>query len=116
MVTVDKNIELCRMPTIEGVKGAISALSRDSAGGPDGFTAVFYQKCWYIVGEDIFNMLLEKNLPSLISSNQSGFVKGRSIFEYIILTHEVVTDLRLKEKPTNVLIKLDRGTAYHRVS
>lgn len=37
---------------------------------------------------------LEKILPALISSNQSGFVKGRSIFENILLTQEIVTDIR----------------------
>lgn len=30
--------------------------------------------------------ILEKILPSLISSNQSGFIKGRNIFENILLT------------------------------
>lgn len=59
---------------------------------------------------------LEKILHSLISSNQSGFVKGRSIFENILLTQEIVTDIRLREKLANVVIKLDMTKAYDRVS
>ncbi|XP_075087590.1 uncharacterized protein LOC142169603 [Nicotiana tabacum] len=59
---------------------------------------------------------LEKILPSLISSNQSGFVKGRSIFETILLTQEIVTYIRLREKPANVVIKLNMEKAYDRVS
>lgn len=59
---------------------------------------------------------LEKFLPSLISSNQSGFVKGRSIFENILLTREIVTDIRLRSKPANVVIKLDMAKAYDKVS
>ncbi|XP_075101068.1 uncharacterized protein LOC142176735 [Nicotiana tabacum] len=59
---------------------------------------------------------LEKFLPSLISSNQSGFVKGRSIFENIILTQEIVIGIRLRGKPTNVVFKLDIANAYDRVS
>nr|XP_033515384.1 secreted RxLR effector protein 78-like [Nicotiana tomentosiformis] len=58
----------------------------------------------------------EKILPSLISPNQSGFVKGRSIFENILLTHEIVTDIRLRGKPANVVIKLAMAKEYDRVS
>nr|XP_009600457.1 uncharacterized protein LOC104095914 [Nicotiana tomentosiformis] len=39
---------------------------------------------------------LEKFLPSFISPNQSGFVKGRSIFENILLTQEIITDIRMR--------------------
>lgn len=59
---------------------------------------------------------LEKVLPSLISPNQSGFVKGRSIFENILLTQEIVTDIRLRGKPAKVVINLDIAKAYDRVS
>ncbi|XP_070037047.1 uncharacterized protein [Nicotiana tomentosiformis] len=48
MVTMDLNLELCKFPTIEEVKGAVFALSGDSASGPDGFTGVFYQHYWDI--------------------------------------------------------------------
>nr|XP_016471965.1 PREDICTED: uncharacterized protein LOC107794026 [Nicotiana tabacum] len=165
MVTMEQNMELCRFPTIKEVNGAVFALGGESASGPDGFTGLFYQSCWDIVGEDIFNMLqqfyvgaslpksithtnlvllpkkpqvqtfydlrpislsnfinkvifrvlhdrLETILPSLISSNQSGFVKGRSIFENILLTHEIITDIRLRWKPANVVIKIDMAKAY----
>ncbi|XP_075103555.1 uncharacterized protein LOC142178123 [Nicotiana tabacum] len=59
---------------------------------------------------------LEKIFPPLISSNQSGFVKGRTIFENMLLTQEIVTDIRLRGKPANVVIKLDMAKAYDRVS
>ncbi|XP_070042828.1 uncharacterized protein [Nicotiana tomentosiformis] len=59
---------------------------------------------------------LEKIFPPLISSNQSGFVKGRTIFENMLLTQEIVTDIRLREKPANVVIKLYMAKAYDRVS
>ncbi|XP_019226229.1 PREDICTED: uncharacterized protein LOC109207710 [Nicotiana attenuata] len=127
IVTMSQNLELCKFPTIDEVKSAVFALSGDSTSGPDGFTGSFYPHCWDIVGEDIFRLLieyyggaslpkLEKILPSLISANQSGFVKGRSIFENILLTQEIVTDIRLRGKPANVVIKLDMAKAYDRVS
>ncbi|XP_060202715.1 uncharacterized protein LOC132631129 [Lycium barbarum] len=59
---------------------------------------------------------LDKILPSLISSNQSSFVKGRSIIENVLLTQEIVTDIRNRGKPANVVIKLDMDKAYDRVS
>ncbi|XP_070034275.1 uncharacterized protein [Nicotiana tomentosiformis] len=57
MVTTDYNLELCRYPTLEEVKKAVFALSGDSASGVDGFTGLFHQKCWDIVGADIFMMV-----------------------------------------------------------
>lgn len=59
---------------------------------------------------------IEGYLPKLISFNQSGFVKGRSIIENVLLTQEIVTEIRKKGKPANVVIKLDMAKAYDRVS
>lgn len=43
-------------------------------------------------------------------------MKGRSIFENILLAQEIVTDIRLRGKPANVIIKLDMAKACDRVS
>ncbi|XP_070041384.1 secreted RxLR effector protein 78-like [Nicotiana tomentosiformis] len=59
---------------------------------------------------------LERLLPSLISLNQSGFVKGRIIFENILLIQEIITDIRKRGTPANIVIKLDMTKAYDRVS
>ncbi|XP_070029963.1 uncharacterized protein [Nicotiana sylvestris] len=60
---------------------------------------------------------LDKFLPSLISEEQSGFVKGRNIVENILLTQEIVTDIRLRTKAgPNVILKLDMTKAYDRIS
>ncbi|XP_075101596.1 uncharacterized protein LOC142177036 [Nicotiana tabacum] len=45
MVTMDQNLELSRLPTIEEVRAAVFELSGESASGPDGFTGLFYQTC-----------------------------------------------------------------------
>ncbi|XP_075103594.1 uncharacterized protein LOC142178164 [Nicotiana tabacum] len=45
MVTMDQNLVLSRLPTIEEVRAAIFELSGESASGPDGFTGLFYQTC-----------------------------------------------------------------------
>ncbi|XP_019237891.1 PREDICTED: uncharacterized protein LOC109218029 [Nicotiana attenuata] len=139
IVIMEQNLELSRLLTIEEVRIAVFELSGESASGIDGFTGLFYQTCWDVIGADIYNMVLhfyggaalpksithtnlllvpkkprvetfsdlrrislsnfinkvlsrvlhdrlEIFLPSLISPNQSGFMKGRSIFENILLT------------------------------
>ncbi|XP_060182863.1 uncharacterized protein LOC132612790 [Lycium barbarum] len=47
-------------------------------------------------------------------AHQSGFVKGRSIVENILLAQEIVHDIRIRGKPANVVIKLDMEKAYDR--
>ncbi|XP_060216810.1 GDSL esterase/lipase At5g03980-like [Lycium barbarum] len=42
--------------------------------------------------------------------------KGRCIIENVLLTQEIVADIRLREKPANVVLKLDMEKAYDRVS
>ncbi|XP_075101861.1 uncharacterized protein LOC142177287 [Nicotiana tabacum] len=169
MVTMEQNLELSRLPTIKEVRAIVFELSGESASGLDGFTGLFYQTCWDVIGADIHNMVLhfyggaalpksithtnlvllpkkprvetfsnlrpislsnfinkvlsrvlhdrlESFFPSLITLNQFGFVKGWSIFENILLTQEIVTDIRLRGKPANVVIKLDMAKAYDRVS
>nr|XP_016444849.1 PREDICTED: uncharacterized protein LOC107770100 [Nicotiana tabacum] len=60
---------------------------------------------------------LVKFLPSVISEEHSGFVKGRNIVENILLTQEIVTDIRLRTKAgPNVILKLDMTKAYDRLS
>ncbi|XP_070003073.1 uncharacterized protein [Nicotiana sylvestris] len=60
---------------------------------------------------------LVKFLPILISEEQSGFVKGRNIVENILLTKEIVTNIKLRTKAgPNVILKLDMTKAYDRLS
>ncbi|KAL0313791.1 UNVERIFIED_CONTAM: hypothetical protein Sangu_2223500 [Sesamum angustifolium] len=50
---------LSMKPTIEEVKCAVFDISPDSAAGPDGFSAHFFQVCWDIIGEDLFEAVLD---------------------------------------------------------
>ncbi|XP_075084856.1 uncharacterized protein LOC142168095 [Nicotiana tabacum] len=142
MVTMDQNLELSRLPTIEEVRASSFELSGESASGPDGFTGLFYQTCWDVIDVDIHNMVLHfyggATLPKSITHTNlvlqpkkprveifsnlrlislSNFInKGRSIFENILSTQEIITDIRLRGKPGNVVIKLDMAKANDRVS
>lgn len=55
-------------------------------------------------------------LLSIISSNQSRFVKGRCIIKIALLTQEIVTSIKKRGKSVNVILKLDMTVAYDRVS
>lgn len=44
-----------------------------------------------------------------------GFVKGRSITENVLLAQEIISNIRLRGKISNVVIKLDMAKAYHRL-
>ncbi|KAH0698682.1 hypothetical protein KY284_012897 [Solanum tuberosum] len=55
-------------------------------------------------------------LPDIISRNQSGFIKGRSKTENVLLTQEIVRDINRRNKFHNVVVKLDMEKAYDRVS
>lgn len=46
-------------------------------------------------------------LPSLISSSQTGFVKGRRLIENVLLAQEIIRDIKIRAKNVNVVIKLD---------
>ncbi|XP_070021920.1 uncharacterized protein [Nicotiana sylvestris] len=60
---------------------------------------------------------LVKFLPILISEEQSGFVKGMNIVVNILLTQEIVTDIRLRTKAgPNVILKLYMTKVYDRLS
>ncbi|XP_060196264.1 uncharacterized protein LOC132637519 [Lycium barbarum] len=54
------------------------------------------------------------NLSGSSASGLDGFVLGRSIIENVLLAEEIVTDIRKRGKPANVVIKLDMAKAYDR--
>ncbi|XP_059295493.1 uncharacterized protein LOC132048825 [Lycium ferocissimum] len=169
MIKLEDNVLLEEQPSMEEVKKVVFELSSDSACGPDGFSGIFYQKCWEVIKVDVFNVVkaffeghtlhksinhtklvllpkknvvesfsnmrpiglsnfidkvisrvvhdrLDRLLPAVISSNQSGFVKGRNIIENMLLTQEIITDIRRRGKLANIVIKLDMTKAYDRVS
>ncbi|XP_027157156.1 uncharacterized protein LOC113758547 [Coffea eugenioides] len=54
-----ENSELHKLPTMEELKEVIFSMSQDSAPGPDGFSAGFYQASWVIICEDLLDAVLE---------------------------------------------------------
>uniref|UniRef100_M0ZKY9 RNA-directed DNA polymerase (Reverse transcriptase) n=1 Tax=Solanum tuberosum TaxID=4113 RepID=M0ZKY9_SOLTU len=55
-------------------------------------------------------------LPEIISTNQTSFVRGRSITENVLLAREIIRDIHRRDKLHNVVVKLGMAKAYDRVS
>ncbi|XP_049406447.1 uncharacterized protein LOC125870147 [Solanum stenotomum] len=55
-------------------------------------------------------------LSNLFLENQSGFVRGRSISENIMLAQEIIQGIKKPKEGDNVVIKQDMAKAYDRVS
>lgn len=55
-------------------------------------------------------------LANIISPNQSGFVRGRSISEKIMLAQEIIHGIKKPNDGDNVVTKLDMAKASDRIS
>lgn len=53
LVSIEENATLIAIPKASEIKQAVFSLNPNSAPGPDGYSGLFYQKCWDIVGRDV---------------------------------------------------------------
>jgi len=59
LVTENTNKLLTLLPSIDEIHNAVFSMNKDSAPGPDGFGAFFFQTYWSIIKEDVCNEVLE---------------------------------------------------------
>ncbi|KAL2481397.1 Uncharacterized protein Adt_34363 [Abeliophyllum distichum] len=59
LVSDEDNLQLNRIPTLAEVREAIFSIDPDSVAGPDGFSSHFFQKCWDIISDDVFQAVLD---------------------------------------------------------
>ncbi|XP_070026250.1 uncharacterized protein [Nicotiana sylvestris] len=89
----DDNEKLSAPPTLEEIKDIIFSMSIHNAPGPDGISGKFYQSCTEI--PKAFTHTCLTLIPKkLISPSLTGFIKGRSITDNIILTQEMVHNIK----------------------
>ncbi|XP_019231693.1 PREDICTED: uncharacterized protein LOC109212501 [Nicotiana attenuata] len=71
----------------------------------------------FFCGQELPKFVTHTNLVLFPKKKEAGFVKGRSIAENILLTQEIITDIRMRTKAgPNVVLKLDMMKAYDRLS
>jgi hypothetical protein len=59
LITDRINDMLTNIPSMEEIKSAVFSLNNDSAPGPDGFGACFFQTYWDIISQDVINAVLQ---------------------------------------------------------
>ncbi|KAL2453200.1 Uncharacterized protein Adt_49302 [Abeliophyllum distichum] len=59
LVSDEDNLQLNRIPTLAEVREAIFSIDPDSVAGSDGFFSHFFQKCWDIISDDVFQAVLD---------------------------------------------------------
>lgn len=56
-VSSDQNLALTAAPSLEEIWEAAFALDPNSSPGPDGFGRSFYHTCWYIISNDVHDVI-----------------------------------------------------------
>lgn len=59
LVSADQNHALLKPITMNEVHEAVLQIDPESCFGSDGFSRLFFQKCWHIIGEDVFAAVQE---------------------------------------------------------
>nr|XP_027096084.1 uncharacterized protein LOC113715980 [Coffea arabica] len=58
-ITAADNMMFQQLPSLQEVKEVVFSMSKDSAPGPDGFGAGFYQECWSIIHRELLEAVQE---------------------------------------------------------
>ena len=94
----------------EEIHSALMEMNGDKAPGPDGFTMVFWQRCWALVKEEVLELFkefyeqsafikllakvlanrLKKVIERVVSTDQNAFVMGRQILDASLIANEVI--------------------------
>ena len=75
LVSVEDNKNLNRPISLEEVRTVVFNMSPDKSPGPDGFQAFFFQKCWDILGEDLWRAIeASRNGGSLLAEINYSFI------------------------------------------
>ncbi|PKU80044.1 putative mitochondrial protein [Dendrobium catenatum] len=78
---------------------------------PISLCTVFYK----LISKVLVNRL-SVLLPKLVSPNQMGFIKGRTIVDNILIAQEFCQDLDIKTRGGNMILKLDIAKAYDNIN
>ncbi|XP_057786281.1 uncharacterized protein LOC131003750 [Salvia miltiorrhiza] len=101
-LTLDHKSALVTCPTATEIKAVVFAMDKDSAPGPDGFGVI----------AKILAIRLNAAAATIVSSNQFGFILGRSIHECITLAFEGANCMERSLHGKNMALKVDIHKAF----
>ncbi|XP_060210576.1 uncharacterized protein LOC132637514 [Lycium barbarum] len=85
LIREEDNILLAAQPTMEEVHKAVFELNGDSACGPDGFSGIFYQKCWEVIKADVHSVVKAffegQTLPKSITHTNLVLLPKKNVVE-----------------------------------
>lgn len=64
LVTDQDNVQLNKLFTLDEMKAVVFSLKANKVPGPNGFTTLFFQKCWDFIGNDLLKALEESRTSS----------------------------------------------------
>ncbi|CAN1793302.1 Transposon TX1 uncharacterized 149 kDa protein, partial [Linum perenne] len=129
-----ENNSLCAIPSDDEIRKVFFNMPKGKSPGPDGFPIEFYIKAWPVIDvmksfrpiaccnvlyKGISKLLANKMsevLPSVISRNQSAFVKGRLMGDNIMLAHELVKGYNRARISPRATVKIDLMKAFDSVN
>ncbi|CAL2227339.1 unnamed protein product [Prunus armeniaca] len=138
VISDDINASLLAPISNEEIRITVFQMVALKSPGPDGFSGIFYQKYWSIVGNDVCRLvknffsntmsmetlnrteiaLIPKPfLDKFISPQQCAFIPGRQIQDNVLVAHEAFHSLKIRRK-TKIFemgLKLDMSKAYDRI-
>lgn len=75
LVTLDHNAMLMRPIEHEEVEEAVFQMEKGKAPGPDGFTVDFFQQCWDLVKEEVWEIVEEsRRIGRVLKAFNSTFL------------------------------------------
>ncbi|XP_060210656.1 uncharacterized protein LOC132637608 [Lycium barbarum] len=85
LIIEEDNILLAEQPTMEEVQKVVFELNGDSSCGPDGFSGIFYQKCWEVIKADVFSVVKDffegQTLPKSITHTNLVLLPKKNVVE-----------------------------------
>ena len=118
LITIEDNKALNKPITLEEVRMIIFNMNPDKSPGLDGFQAFFYQKCWDIIGIDLWNtieaswkagsLLSKINYSFLVSSPKNLGPKTLEDFSHITLCNTIykIFSKILANRLKSILLKI----------
>ncbi|XP_059068365.1 uncharacterized protein LOC131858903 [Cryptomeria japonica] len=114
LVSQEDNKMLMAPFSLAELKEIVFSIHPEKAPGPDGFTALFFQRCWDFIGNDVLLALEESRRNRLILRELNTtliVVIPKETSEGAIVAHEIMHSISQQKVPTMIL-KLDMLKAY----